>query len=83
MILSFTIPQKKEEKKKKLEMIAAASVFSLSASFCAQSCVHKSDLRSTDTLSLVSTIPRIKRIRVRLFSIATTPRLFTLRFWDL
>lgn len=35
--------------------------------FCAQSCAHKSDLRSTNTLSLVSTIPRIKRNGVRLF----------------
>lgn len=32
-----------------------------------QSCVYKSDLRSTNTLSRVSTIPRIKRIQVKLF----------------
>lgn len=52
---------------KKLGRISAAPLFSLSTSFCAQSCVHESDLRSTNTLSLVSTIPRIKRIGVRLF----------------
>lgn len=46
---------------------SAAPLFSLSTSFSAQSCVHESDLRSTNTLSLVSTIPRIKRIGVKLF----------------
>lgn len=60
-----TVPQKKFYNllpNRKTVVISAAALFSLSNSVCAQSCAHKSDLRSTNTLSLVSTIPRIKRL---------------------
>lgn len=46
-----------------------------------QSCVYKSDLRSTNTLRLVSTIPRIKRIQVKLFPSNYITFVYTTFLW--